>query len=68
MTTDTTQAHIPSRKSERSLIILQVNINGLRNKLDEFKLLIHYTHADIITIQETKLTPKVKNPKYITSH
>ena len=27
------------------------------------KLLIHDTHADIITIQETKLTPKAKTPK-----
>ena len=50
-------------KSERNLIILQVNINGLRNTLEELKLLIHDTHADIITIQETKLTPKAKTPK-----
>ena len=35
---------------------MQGNINGL-------KLLIHDTHADIITIQETKLTPKAKTPK-----
>ena len=47
----------------RNLIIQQVNINGLRNKLEELKLLIHDTHADIITIQETKLTPKAKTPK-----
>ena len=33
-----------------------------KNKLEELKLLIHDTHADI-TIQETKLTPKVKTPK-----
>ena len=62
-TTNTTQTHRPSSKSERNLIILQVNINGLRNKLEELKLLIHDTHADIITIQETKLTPKAKTPK-----
>ena len=62
-TTNTTQKHRPSSKSERNLIILQVNINGLRNKLEELKLLIHDTHADIITIQETKLTPKSKTPK-----
>ena len=62
-TTNTTQTHRPSSKSERNLIILQVNINGLRNKLEELKLLIHDTHADIITIQETKLTPKDKTPK-----
>ena len=67
-TANTTQTHRPSSKSERNLIILQVNINGLRNKLDELKLLIHDTHADIITIQETKLTPKAKTQKYITSH
>ena len=63
MTTDTTQGHRPSSKSERNLIILQVNINGIKNKLEELKLLIHDTHADIITIQETKLTPKAKTPK-----
>ena len=62
-TTSTTQTHRPSSKSERNIIILQVNINGLRNKLEELKLLIHDTHADIITIQETKLTPKAKTPK-----
>ena len=67
MTTETTQGHIPSSKSERNLIILQVNINGINNKHQELKLLIHDTHADIITIQETKLTPKAKHKKYITS-
>ena len=58
-TTNTTQTHRPSNRRERNLIILQVNINGL----EELKLLIHNTHADIITIQETKLTPKAKTPK-----
>ena len=62
-TTNTTQAHRPSSKSERNLITLQVNINGLRNKLEELKLRIHDTHADIITIQETKLTSNAKTPK-----
>ena len=61
-TTNTTQTRRPSSKSERNLIIPQVNINGLRNKLEELKLLIHDTDADIITIQETKLTPKAKTP------
>ena len=62
MTTDTTQGHRPSSKSERNLIIPQVNINEIKNKLEELKLLIHDTHADI-TIQETKLTHKVNTPK-----
>ena len=68
VTTNTTQAHIPSSKSERNLIILQVNINGIKNKLEELKLLIHDTHADIITIQETSSPLKPKHAKYITSH
>ena len=67
MTTDTTQAHIPRSKSEIYLIILQININGIKDKLEKLKLLIHDTHADIITIQETKLSLKQKLPMYITS-
>ena len=45
------------------LIILQININRIKNKLEELKLLIHNTHAYIITIQEIKLTPKANTPK-----
>ena len=63
MTTDTPQGHSPSSKSEINLIILQVNINGIKNKLEELKLLIYDTHADSITVQETKLTPKANTPK-----
>ena len=63
MTTDTPQEHRPSSKSEINLIILQVNINGIKNKLEELKLLIHETHTAIITIQETKLTPKENTSK-----
>ena len=61
MTTDTPQGHRPISRSGRNLIILHVNINGIKNKLEELKLLIHDTHAVIITIQETKLTPKTNN-------
>ena len=62
----TTQLHTPhkaSSKNERNLIILQVNINGIKNKLEKLNLLIHDTHAHIITIQETKVTPKTNTPK-----
>ena len=62
MTTDITQGHRPSNKSEIN-VILQVNINGIKNKLEGLKLLIHDTHADIITIQETQLTPKANTLK-----
>ena len=46
---------------------LQVNINRLKNKLEELKLLIHNTHAYIIITQETRLTLKSEHSKYITS-
>ena len=62
-TANTTSIHKPSSNNERNLIILQVNINGINNKLEELKTLIKNTHADIITIQETKLTPKSNTPK-----
>ena len=62
-TTNTTQAHRSSSKSEITLIILQVNIYAIKNKLEELQLLTHDTHADSITIQETKLTPKTKTHK-----
>ena len=61
MTTNTAPVHIPISKNERNFIILQVN--RIKNKLEELKLLIHDTHANIITIQETKLTPKAKTSK-----
>ena len=63
MTTDTTQEHRHSRKRGCNLIILQVNIKGIKNKLEELKLLIHDTHAYIITIQEIMLTPKANTFK-----
>ena len=63
MTTDRTQGHRPSSKRDINLIIQPVNINGIINKLEELKLLIHNTHADIITLQENKLIPKANTPK-----
>ena len=63
MATRTTHAHIPTSKSERNIIILKVNINGIKNTVEELKMLIHNTYADVIPIKETKLTPKIKTPK-----
>ena len=58
-TTNTTQTHRPSNKSERNLIILQVIINGLRNKLEELKTSSHFRKPG------SPLKPK--HQKYITS-
>ena len=66
-TANTTSIHKPSSNNERNLSILQVNINGINNKLEELKTLIKNTHADIITIQETKLTSKSNTPKVPTT-
>ena len=65
-TANTTSIHKPSSNNERNLIILQVNINGINNKLEELKTLIKNTHADIIKIQETKITSKSNTPKVPT--
>ena len=65
-TANTTSIHEPSSNNERNLIILQVNISGINNKLEELKTLIKNTHADIITIQETKLTSKSNTAKVPT--
>ena len=43
-TANTTSIHKPSSNNERNLIILQVNINGINNKLEELKTLIKNTH------------------------
>ena len=60
-TTTCPQTHTrTSSKSERKFIILQVNINGIKIKLEE---LIYDTHAYIITIQETNITHKANTPK-----
>jgi hypothetical protein len=42
---------------------MQINTNGIRNKLNEITDLTKSEHIDILNIQESKLTPKVKTPK-----
>ena len=56
------EAQTQHTQSEIDLLIVQVNINKIKNKLEELKLHIHHIHADITTIQETKLNPKAKTP------
>ena len=67
MTTDTTHGHRPSSKSERNLIMLQININGIKNKLYELKLLIT-THMQTSSQFRKPSSPlKPKHRRYITS-
>ena len=52
-----------NQPKDKNIVILQININGIRNKIEELKNIVHNTQPDIVTIQETKLTQKAKTPK-----
>ena len=47
-----------NQPKDKNIVIVQSKINGIRNKIEELKNLVHITQPDIITIQETKLTQK----------
>ena len=49
-------------KIKKDLQILQININGLRTKIDELQVLVTKENIDIVTIQETKLKKTFKTP------
>jgi hypothetical protein len=54
---------------DTKLKILQININGIQNKLSELRQIIHESTPDVITVQETKLTNtsyKYNIPGYTT--
>jgi hypothetical protein len=61
-TTTTQQLPNTQKKPNTQLTIIQININGLGNKITELTQLAHNTNADVITIQESKLTTKSKTP------
>ena len=46
----------------KTLNILQININGIHKQQQELEHIATQHNIDIITIQETKLTPKQKTP------
>ena len=51
-------------KSNRpQLTIIQLNANGVRNKMQELKILADESKTDIITIQESKLTETNRTPQ-----
>ena len=65
ITTDTPHGHRPSSRSEIIFIILQVNINGIKNKLEELKLLIQDMHMSL-QFRKPSSPLKQTHPKYIT--
>ena len=58
ITTDTPHGHRPSSRSEINLIILHVNINGIKNQIEEFSLLCT-THMQI-SLQLRKASSPLK--------
>ena len=67
VTTKATQAHKPSSKSDRNLIILQVNSNGIKTNLRSSNCLFT-THMQISSQSRKPSSPIKQNlPKYITS-
>jgi hypothetical protein len=56
------QPPVLTPKPIKNLHILQININGISNKIDELRALINLEKIDIVTVQETKLRPKTKTP------
>ena len=50
------------KTNQNDLIIIQINTNGIRSKLHELTDLAINSNADIITVQESKLTDKSKSP------
>ena len=60
----TPPALTPSRPQNNTLNILQINTNGIRNKIMELRVLLHEQHIHIATIQESKLTTTSTTPSF----
>ena len=56
--TQTTHTHTSNtlQATNKNILIVQININGISNKHMELKQLAHTTQPDLITVQGTKLT------------
>ena len=54
----------PSRPQNNILNILQINTNGIRNKIMELRELLHEQHIHIATIQESRLTTTSTTPSF----
>ena len=42
--------------------VLQLNVNGIWNKLTELEVVLEINKVKVVVIQESKLSPKSKNP------
>ena len=57
-----------NQPKDRGIVILLVNIDGIRNRVEELKDLVHRTQPVIIRIQEAWLKWKVGTPKCPLHH
>ncbi|KAH7698723.1 hypothetical protein AAVH_34180, partial [Aphelenchoides avenae] len=50
--------------TQRDFAVLQLNVNGLKNKNKELEALLTERDILVAVLQETKLGPKQKTPKF----
>ena len=50
----------------RNLQIIQWNARSLRKHISDFTISLYTTKPDIVAIQETKLKPNKKTPRFIS--
>jgi len=60
-TTTVLQPQLTTQK-DKNLKILQLNINGIKNKITELRHFLNEEDIDVAVIQETKLHPSSKTP------
>ena len=61
-------AHKHNQPKDKNIVILQININGIRNKIEELKKLVHSSQPAIITIQETQKAKHQNTPLHHHAH
>ena len=66
-TTDITETHRTSSKNKRNHIILQVNINACKNKLDELNI-HHIPHTNIQHTSTLQATNTIFNNNHYTTN
>ena len=54
--------HTKQISDESTFNVLQLNANGIGNKLTELEVVLERNKVKVAVIQESKLTPKSKNP------
>ena len=56
-----------NQSKDKNIVILKININDIRNKIEELKKLVHSTQPDIITYKKQNSHRKLTHLKYPTT-